>query len=112
MHVRPGILVSAAFGGIALCACGGRSAPAGPATTAVTIKNFAFSPGTVTVSPGTKVTWTQDDSSVHTVTAVDGSFDSGNLAQSQAFSHTFSTAGSFAYRCNIHQYMTATVVVR
>ena len=100
------------LGGIALSACGGETAPSAPASAAVTIKNFAFGPSSLTVSPGTKVTWTNTDTSVHTVTAVDGSFDSGNLAQNQTFSHTFATAGTVMYRCNIHQYMTATVVVK
>ncbi|TMD06380.1 MAG: amidase [Chloroflexi bacterium] len=106
------LLFSAAvLGGALLAGCGGSSAPSGPAAAAVTIKNFAFSPTPLTVRTGTKVTWTQQDSTVHTVTAVDGSFDSGNLSQGQSFSRTFSTAGTFMYRCNIHQYMTATVVV-
>ena len=111
MHVRAAIILGVAAAGLS-AGCGGSSAPSAPATVAVAIKNFAFAPATITVSPGAKVTWTQDDSTVHTVTAVDGSFDSGNLAQNQSFSHTFSTAGTFMYRCNIHQYMTGTVVVR
>ena len=111
MHVRAAIILGAAVAGLS-AGCGGSSAPSGPATMAVAIRNFAFAPATITVSPGTRVTWTQDDSTVHTVTAVDGSFDSGNLAQNQSFSHTFGTAGTFMYRCNIHQYMTATVVVK
>jgi plastocyanin len=111
MHVRTGILLSTLASAV-LAGCGGSSAPSGPATVAVAIKNFTFAPGTITVSPGTKVTWTQDDNTVHTVTAVDSSFDSGNLSQNQSFSHTFSTAGTFAYRCNIHQYMTGTIVVK
>ena len=49
---------------------------------------------------------------MHTVTAVDGAFDSGNLARNQSFGHTFGTAGTFMYRCNIHQYMQGTIVVR
>jgi plastocyanin len=97
---------------LVLTGCGSVSAPAAPATAAVMIKNFAFSPTPLTVGTGTKVTWSQQDTSVHTVTAVDGSFESGNLSQNQTFSRTFSTAGTYMYRCNIHQYMTATVVVR
>lgn len=93
-------------------ACGGSSAPPASAPpAAVTIKNFAFSPATLTVARGTMVTWTNTDASVHTVTAVDASFDSGNLSQGQSFTHVLATVGTFMYRCNIHQYMTATVVV-
>ncbi|MGH8306390.1 MAG: cupredoxin domain-containing protein [Steroidobacteraceae bacterium] len=114
MNPRASLLICAAVaGGIALAGCGGGTspAPANPAPTAVTIRNFAFSPTPLTVSRGAKVTWTNQDSSVHTVTAVDSSFDSGNLAQGQSFTRTFDSAGTFAYRCNIHQYMTATVVI-
>jgi plastocyanin len=46
------------------------------------------------------------------VTAVDKGFDSGDVAPSKTFTRTFSTAGTFAYRCNIHQYMTGSVVVQ
>ena len=113
MKRRRRVLFSAAFlGGTLLAGCGGGSGPSAPAVAAVTIKNFAFSPTPLTVTKGTRVTWTQQDATIHTVTAVDGSFDSGNLAQNQSFSRTFATAGTFMYRCNIHQYMTATVVVK
>ena len=112
MSSRAPLLLAAVLGGITLSGCGGSSAPTAPASAAVSIKNFAFSPTPLSVGTGTKVTWTNQDSSTHTVTAVDGAFDSGNLPQNQSFSHTFSTAGTFMYRCNIHQYMTATVVVK
>jgi plastocyanin len=83
-----------------------------PATGAtVSIDDFAFSPDTLSVSAGTTVTWVNNDTVPHTVTATDGSFDSGNLAPGESFTHTFSSAGSFAYLCNYHPNMTATVVV-
>ncbi len=77
----------------------------------VTIDNFAFSPGSITVSAGTTVTWVNNDTAAHTVTADDGSFDSGNLAPGDSFTHTFTSAGSFSYHCNYHPNMVATVVV-
>jgi plastocyanin len=79
---------------------------------AVTIQNFAFNPGTIEVAVGTTVTWTNQDSATHTVTADDGSFDSNNLATSATFSQTFSTAGTFTYHCKIHTSMKATVTVK
>lgn len=79
---------------------------------AVTISGFAFSPASITVPVGTKVTWTNQDSTTHTVTADDGkTFDSGNLANGATFSFTFTTAGTFAYHCAIHSSMKATVIV-
>lgn len=83
-----------------------------PATgSTVTIDNFAFSPTTLTVSAGTTVTWVNNDTAAHTVTADDGSFDSGNLAPGDSFTHTFTSAGSISYHCNYHPNMVATVVV-
>jgi plastocyanin len=47
----------------------------------------------------------------HTVTADDGSFDSGNLSPDKTFSHTFDQAGTFKYHCSLHASMIVTVVV-
>lgn len=77
----------------------------------VSIKNFAFSAATLTVSSGTTVKWTNNDATAHTVTADDGSFDSGNIAPGGTFSHTFSAAGTTKYHCSIHTNMTASVAV-
>jgi plastocyanin len=79
---------------------------------AVTIKNFAFSPATVTVTKGDTVTWTNQDSAPHTATAKDGSFDTGNLKKGASGSHKFTKTGSFAYICAIHPNMTAKIVVK
>ena len=78
---------------------------------AITIQGFAFSPATITVPVGTKVTWTNKDPATHTVTSDTGAFDSKNLTTGNTFSFTFSQAGSFAYHCAIHTRMTATIVV-
>lgn len=80
--------------------------------TAVEIKGFAFNPATVSVSVGTTVTWTNNDSTAHTVTADDGSFQSGTLDPGKSFSFTFTKAGSFSYHCEFHPNMTATVTVK
>ena len=72
------------------------------AAMAVTIKDYAFTPATLTVPAGTTVTWTNNDPVPHTATASDGSFDSGNLNPGQSFSFTFATPGSFSYVCQYH----------
>jgi len=90
---------------------GDTSGDAGAAESAVDIKDFAFSPADLEVSVGTTVTWTNDDSATHTVTADDGSFDSGDLANGATFSQTFDTAGTFTYHCAKHPNMTATITV-
>jgi len=86
------------------------AAPAGDATS-VAIKDFAFNPATTTASAGGKVTWTNNDTTAHTVTFDDGSADSGNIAPGSTFDHTFATAGTFAYHCTIHSQMKGTVTV-
>jgi plastocyanin len=78
----------------------------------VTIKDFQFTPSTVTIKVGATVTWTNDGPSTHTVTADDGSFESGNLAQGKTYTRTFDTAGTYAYHCAIHPNMKAQVVVQ
>jgi plastocyanin len=77
----------------------------------VTIMNFAFSPGTLTVKTGTKVTWMNKDTVTHTVTADQGAFDSGALSPGNSFSFTFNKAGTYSYHCNIHHFMMATIIV-
>lgn len=79
----------------------------------ITLQNFAFSPADITVKKGTTVTWTNNDSVTHTVSETDGRQgpDSGNLPSGQSYTFTFTTTGTFHYRCNIHPEMTGTVTV-
>jgi plastocyanin len=93
-------------------AAGAAVAPA--AGNAVAIQNFAFAPQTLTVKVGTKVTWTNNDSAPHTVTSTDGPstsasttglFDSGQMASGDAFSFTFTEAGTYYYVCTLHATM-------
>lgn len=77
----------------------------------VTIQGFAFNPGTITVSVGTTITWTNEDAAPHTVTSNDGAFSSGTLGKGQSFVFTFASAGTFNYHCSIHPSMTASIVV-
>ena len=89
---------------------GGASSAAGAHT--ITIKNFAFSPSTVTVAPGDRVTVTNDDQVAHTVTSAKGGFDTGDIAAGQSKTITApNNPGDYPYICSIHQYMTGTLVV-
>jgi len=83
------------------------------ATNSVVISNFSFSPASITVKKGTTVTWTNKDSTAHTVTENDGKDGpkSTTLNPGQNYSFTFNAAGSFAYICSIHPNMTGTVTV-
>ena len=116
-------LIPTLIAGITFVACAstaGSGASATPGATGakqtnVAIKGFAFSPATITVTKGTKVTFSNQDSTTHTVTSganrvKDGTFDaqiSGGNETQIAFDQT----GTFAYFCQFHQGMVATVIV-
>jgi len=80
---------------------------------AVNIQGFAFSPGTITIKAGDTVVWTNMDSAGHSVTS-----DSGNelsspiFSNGKTYSHTFNTAGTYSYHCNVHPSMQGTIVVQ
>jgi plastocyanin len=114
--VRPLGFLAAAV--LLLGGCGGSASTtsqtaSGSAETghAVSIKNYSFAPGELTVSPGTKVTWSNEDSASHTATATDGSFDTGTLKDGAQASATFSDPGTFTYYCQFHPFMKAKIVV-
>ncbi len=90
----------------------GASSQAPVGTSSVSISGFAFQPQNVTVVPRATITWTNNDSVPHTVTADDGSFDSGTLSPGASFTHAFASAGTVSYHCNIHPSMHGTVVVK
>jgi plastocyanin len=81
------------------------------ASTGVTISDFKFSPGGVTVNVGDTVTWSNAGPTGHSATANDGSFDTGVLQKGSSGSHTFSQAGTFSYFCKPHPFMKGTITV-
>lgn len=107
-------------------ACGGGSDATGvgntngggtgaPGAVAVTIRDFTFTPANVTVKVGQSVRWTNQGGTTHTVTADDGSFDSGSIgapgapdpygngsAPGGSFTFVFNQAGTFHYHCKLH----------
>ncbi|GAA1221118.1 MULTISPECIES: cupredoxin family copper-binding protein [Streptomyces] len=89
------------------------SSESGKGEVKVTIKGFAFHPATFEVSPGTKITVTNEDSATHTLTADDKSFDTGDLAQGESATFTApSKPGSYSYICTIHPNMKGILTVR
>ncbi|MDN3292585.1 cupredoxin domain-containing protein [Streptomyces ficellus] len=91
------------------------SPPAGKKEARITVKDFAFKPANLTVSPGTTVTVINQDSAPHTVTAGSGGkpFDTGTIAAGE--SATFaapSSAGKYSYICDIHPFMKGSLTVR
>lgn len=77
----------------------------------IQIVDFAFSPATLTIQVGDTVTWTNADAVVHTATAGSGAFDSGDLAQGESYSVTFTAPGTYDYLCTPHPDMTGRIVV-
>ncbi len=112
---------------VVMAACGGSSSSGGTSTPAstpsataagatVVIQNFSFTPHSLTVKPGTKVTWTNDDSVPHNVvstksialnTTTTSVFASTTLSPGQSFSFTFSAKGVYFYECSIHKTLAA-----
>lgn len=110
---------------LTLAACGGGDDDASPSTeaaatvasggdeasgAAITIQSFSFG-GVTSVTVGTTVTVTNDDSVPHTVTADDGSFDTGTIQPGDSAQITLDAAGTFTYHCNIHGSMTGSITV-
>jgi len=107
-------------------ACGSSSGASTPPTTpaatggtagaSVSIQNLAFTPKTLTVSPGTTVTWTNNDATPHNVvssvsislnSATTSTFASSTMSQGQTFSFTFTKKGVYFYECTIHKTLPA-----
>jgi plastocyanin len=80
----------------------------------ITIDNFTFGPQTLTITPGTTVTWINHDEEPHTVVNSGNprQFKSGALDTDDKFTFTFDKAGTYTYFCSIHPHMTGTVVVQ
>ncbi|MEE4545142.1 cupredoxin domain-containing protein [Streptomyces sp. V4-01] len=128
-----GLTATAAL--LALSACssssgsGGASATSTPAATSgsasasgsatvgsaarISIKNFTFVPATLAVSPGAKVTVTNQDTTTHTVTATTGKlFDTGDVPPGRTATFTApGKPGTYDYICSIHQFMMGTLKV-
>ncbi len=88
--------------------------PVTAADPAVLVEGFAFTPDSVTIPEGGSVTWTVgNDPEQHTVTPTDDAdFDgSGPLFPGDTFSVRFASAGTFAYLCTFHPFMTGTITV-
>ena len=76
-----------------------------------------YVPDAIIVSPNSSVTWTNQDTSSHTITSGDfttgpsGQFDSGLVNTGATFTHQFTTPGSYAYYCTIFPFMSGMVNV-
>ncbi|MGI0011601.1 MAG: cupredoxin domain-containing protein, partial [Nitrosopumilaceae archaeon] len=88
----------------------------GTSTPGCEAKKGCYKPFEAKVKTGSKVTWTNSDTAVHTVTSgkdatADGTFDSSMIPAGKTFSYTFSKAGKYDYYCLVHPWMTGKVTV-
>ena len=80
---------------------------------AVTISDFKFTPGALTVRQGARITVMNHDTTAHTATADNGNnFDTGNIHSGSSATFTLSKVGTYSYHCSIHPFMHGTVIVR
>jgi plastocyanin len=78
---------------------------------AVAISDTGYTPVSLTIGQGDVVTWTNAGSKQHSVTADDGSFDSGPIDPGARFANLFDTAGTFGYHDSEDASIKGTVVV-
>jgi len=76
------------------------------------MRTMVFGPKRIEIPVGGTVTWTNNDPLVHTITADDGSWDSGPIEPGKTWSRTFTQPGEYAYHCTPHPFMRALIVVR
>src|SRR5258706_2322352 len=109
---RGGRLTRWALIGLAVCAFGSSPPVLASNVTNVSIGDFFFSPAAVTINVNDQVKWTWIGSIGHTTTSDTGLWDSGVKGNGSTFVSTFTTAGSFAYHCTVHPFMTAAITVQ
>jgi len=76
------------------------------------IRGMRFPQDRIEIEVGTVITWRNEDPLAHTVTARDGSFDSGLIQPGEQWSRLFDTPGTFDFFCTPHPFMTGVVIVR
>ena len=81
-----------------------------PANT-ISITNSGFSPTSLQINISATVSWINNDNAIHTVTADDGSFDSGDIAPGSKYNHSFTRTGTYNYHCRYHTGTTGAIVV-
>lgn len=127
-HVQVGmfgyltVLPNAAYNASAVSTTETTSSTSNPSNPQVSIEygsaanttSVYYSPPTITVVIGVNntVTWVNNDIAPHTVTADDGSFNSGNLNAGESWTHVFTTRGTYSYHCNYHPWMHGTIIVK
>lgn len=84
---------------------------AAPVAVEVEVGDNTFGPAEISVPAGGSVTWRHIGQRPHTVTATDGSFNSGTIQSGDSFSQTFDTPGIYQYLCEFHEGMVGSITV-
>src|SRR5581483_5709064 len=125
MFKRPGmsrrqgrliVTLSLAAAGVAAPVLHSAPLEAAPATVQILepadFTKWGYGPSTVTVNAGEAVTCVNAGAIIHSVTAVSGAFDSGQIAAGGQFSFVAQTPGTFASLCAFHPTMLGTLIVQ
>ncbi|HEY4214222.1 MAG TPA: cupredoxin domain-containing protein [Steroidobacteraceae bacterium] len=76
------------------------------------MSGLGFQPATLTLHRGDRVTWSNEDLIVHTVTAADHSFDSGDVPGGKTWMFVAGKKGTIHYACRYHPNMTGSLIVQ
>lgn len=111
-----GALLAAGCGSSSKSSSSGSSSGSAPAasgsTVAVKMSQIMFAPKSISAKVGQTVTWTNEDSTAHNVTAQQGeSFKSSDFNKGQTYSYKVDKPGTIKYVCTIHPGMEGTVTV-
>jgi plastocyanin len=95
------------------CAASASTRPsATPKSRTVLIQNYSYHPQTLTVTAGTRVTFTNHDHTAHTATSTSGTFDTGTLHPGQSTNVVLSKPGKYTFYCQFHAFMRGVIIVR
>ena len=122
MDIRPIIMGGALILLASACGSSNTTTTPSPTPTAVPVSipvgarsssgTAGFAPNPITVSVGTPVTWTNNDTIAHDVASDTGVWNSNSMNAGATFTFTFQTKGTFPYHCTIHSGMVGTVTVQ
>ncbi|HWF54181.1 MAG TPA: cupredoxin domain-containing protein [Solirubrobacteraceae bacterium] len=105
------LIIALALASHQTTASGARSTTVSGKTASVKVDMYAFTPATLTVKAGTRITFTNHDSTAHTATANVGSFDTGTINPGQSKTIVVKRPGTYPYHCAFHAFMTGTLKV-
>src|SRR3954452_2303680 len=108
---KPLLLAAALAAGASAMPVGDQATKAATSTVVV-IKDYAFGPSSISVEPGTAVTWVNEDETPHTIADKGKTFRSAALDTNDRFSYSFTQPGEFTYYCTIHPMMVGKIIVK